>query len=217
MKKGSSSGQQNTTFIQRLLQRVNMKRVKWSEVYLATAGALHHLLVEGRRKRAAVKRQQQDMPLSELKSLKLEPGDIVYTPSSESTYYAGHMGIIGLDGKVYHVHPYGPVFADTLDWYLTRFYEGDRFIVFRSKLHQVGIRAAEWVQEHYKQVKFYRLQTNLLSVERNYCSKFIYQAYKFTSGLDLWGRKFAKLKQGFIYPFRIERSSDLDVLGTFYK
>ncbi|MEK3824167.1 MULTISPECIES: hypothetical protein [Paenibacillus] len=217
MKKGSSSGQQNTTFIQRLLQRVNMKRVKWSEVYLATAGALHHLLVEGRRKRAAVKRQQQDMPLSELKLLKLEPGDIVYTPSSESTYYAGHMGIIGLDGKVYHVHPYGPVFADTLDWYLTRFYEGDRFIVFRSKLHQVGMRAAEWVQEHYKQVKFYRLQTNLLSVERNYCSKFIYQAYKFTSGLDLWGRKFAKLKQGFIYPFRIERSSDLDVLGTFYK
>jgi uncharacterized protein YycO len=149
--------------------------------------------------------------------MKLEPGDILYTPSSESTYYAGHMGIVGLDGKVYHVHPYGPVFADTLDWYLTRFYEGDRFIVFRTKLRQVGTRAAEWVQENYEQVRFYRLQTNLLSIEQNYCSKFIYQAYKFTSGLDLWERKFAKMKQGFIYPFRIERSSNLDVLGTFYK
>lgn len=217
MKKNSASGQQNATFFQRVLQRLNRKRIKWSEVYLASAGALHRILVEGRRKRSAAKRLQEDMPLSTLKSMKLEPGDIVYTPSSESTYYAGHMGIIGLDGKVYHVHPYGPVFADTLDWYLTRFYEGDRFIVFRSKLRQVGTGAAEWVHEHYKQVKFYRLQTNLLSIERNYCSKFIYQAYKFTSGLDLWERKFAKLKQGFIYPFRIERSSDLDVLGTFYK
>ncbi|CAI6062180.1 hypothetical protein PAECIP112173_01832 [Paenibacillus sp. JJ-100] len=216
MKKSSPSGQ-SITFIQRLLNHMNKKPIAWSKIYLATAGALHRLFVEGRRNRAAARRKQQDMPLSALKSMKLEPGDIVYTPSSESTYYAGHMGIIGLDGKVYHVHPYGPVFADTLDWYLTRFYEGDRFIVFRSKLRQVGIGAAEWVQEHYKQVKFYRLQTNLLSIERNYCSKFIYQAYKFTSGLDLWGRKFTKMKQGFIYPFRIERSSDLDVLGTFYK
>ncbi|MGO4527555.1 hypothetical protein AB4Z30_00630 [Paenibacillus sp. 2TAF8] len=217
MKRSSTSGQQNATFIQRLLHRVNKKRIKWSAVYLATAGALHRLLVEGRRRRAAVKKQQRDLPLSVLKSMKLEPGDIVYTPSSESTYYAGHMGIIGLDGKVYHVHPYGPVFADTLDWYLTRFYQGDRFIVYRSKLRQVGSRAAEWVHEHYQQVKYYRLQTNLLSIERNYCSKFIYQAYNFTSGLDLWERKFVKHKQGFIYPFRIERSSDLDVLGTFYK
>ncbi|MBR2564002.1 MAG: hypothetical protein IKE29_05200 [Paenibacillus sp.] len=216
MKKSSPSGQ-GITFIQRLFNHVNKKPIAWSKIYLATAGALHRLFVEGRRNRAAARRKQQDMPLSVLKSMKLEPGDIVYTPSSESTYYAGHMGIIGLDGKVYHVHPYGPVFADTLDWYLTRFYEGDRFIVFRSKLRQVGIGAAEWVQEHCEQVKFYRLQTNLLSIERNYCSKFIYQAYKFTSGLDLWGRKFTPMKQGFIYPFRIERSSDLDVLGTFYK
>ncbi|MBU5352495.1 hypothetical protein KQI74_09405 [Paenibacillus barcinonensis] len=216
MKKNSPSTR-NVTFIQRMLNRINKKRIKWSEIYLGAAGALHRLLVEGRRKRAAARRQQQDLPLSVLTSMKLEPGDIVYTPSSESTYYAGHMGIIGLDGKVYHVHPYGPVFADTLDWYLTRFYEGDRFIVFRSRLRQVGDRAAEWVEDHYRQVKHYRLQTDLLSIERNYCSKFIYQAYKFTSGVDLWGRRFSKIKQGFIYPFRIERSADLDVLGTFYK
>ncbi|WP_342551779.1 hypothetical protein [Paenibacillus sp. FSL R7-0652] len=217
MKKSSPPRPQKVMLVQHWFKKVNKKRIKWSAVYLATAGALHRLLVEGRRQRAAVKRQQQDMPLSTLKSMKLEPGDILYTPSSESTYYAGHMGIVGLDGKVYHVHPYGPVFADTLDWYLTRFYEGDRFIVFRTKLRQVGTRAAEWVQENYEQVRFYRLQTNLLSIEQNYCSKFIYQAYKFTSGLDLWERKFAKMKQGFIYPFRIERSSNLDVLGTFYK
>ncbi|GGH42985.1 hypothetical protein GCM10008014_03550 [Paenibacillus silvae] len=216
MKKNSPSTR-NVTFIQRMLNRINKKRIKWSEIYLAAAGAIHRLLVERRRKRAAARRQQQDLPLSSLTSMKLEPGDIVYTPSSESTYYAGHMGIIGLDGKVYHVHPYGPVFADTLDWYLTRFYQGDRFIVFRSRLRQVGDRAAEWVEDHYQQVKYYRLQTDLLSIERNYCSKFIYQAYKFTSGLDLWGRRFSKIKQGFIYPFRIERSADLDVLGTFYK
>lgn len=186
-------------------------------MYLALAGVLHRLLVEGRRERSAAKRLHQDLPINVLGEMKLEPGDIVYTPSSESTYYAGHMGIIGLDGKVYHVHPYGPVFADSLEWYLTRFYEGDRFIVFRSRLNEAGMKAAGWVQDHYKKVKFYRLQTNLRSIERNYCSKFIYQAYQFTSGLDLWSRKFTRMNQGYIYPFRIERSSELDVLGTFYK
>ncbi|NMI06595.1 hypothetical protein HF638_21650 [Paenibacillus sp. SZ31] len=216
MKKGSQP-QQGFTFIQRWFKRPDKKKIKWSEMYLALAGALHRLLVEGRRERSAAKRLQQDLPINALGEMKLEPGDIVYTPSSESTYYAGHMGIIGLDGKVYHVHPYGPVFADSLDWYLTRFYEGDRFIVFRSRLNEAGMKAAGWVQEHYKQVKFYRLQTNLRSIERNYCSKFIYQAYQFTSGLDLWSRKFTRMNQGYIYPFRIERSPELDVLGTFYK
>lgn len=194
------------------------KRIPYAKIYLKSAGMLHRLLVDGRRKRAAARRADRDQPLAALIDLALEPGDIIYTPSSESTYYAGHMGIIGLDGKVYHVHPYGPVFADSIDGYLTRFYEGDRFIVFRSRLSQAGQKAAEWVQTHYKQVKHYRLQTNLLSIERNYCSKFVYQAYRFTSGIDLWSRKFAgSLTQGYIYPFRIERSPDLDVLGTFYK
>lgn len=216
MKKGSQP-QRGFTFIQRWFKRPDMKKIKWSELYLALAGALHRLLVEGRRERSAAKRLRQDLPINALGEMKLEPGDIVYTPSSESTYYAGHMGIIGLDGKVYHVHPYGPVFADSLEWYLTRFYEGDRFIVFRSRLNEAGMKAAGWVHDHYKQVKFYRLQTNLRSIERNYCSKFIYQAYQFTSGLDLWSRKFTRMNQGYIYPFRIERSSELDVLGTFYK
>ncbi|WP_413407999.1 hypothetical protein [Paenibacillus amylolyticus] len=216
MKKGSQP-QRGFTFIQRWFKRSDKKKIKWSEMYLALAGALHRLLVEGRRERSAAKRLHQDLPINALGEMKLEPGDIVYTPSSESTYYAGHMGIIGLDGKVYHVHPYGPVFADSLEWYLTRFYEGDRFIVFRSRLNEAGMKAAGWVQDHYKQVKFYRLQTNLRSIERNYCSKFIYQAYQFTSGLDLWSRKFTRMNQGYIYPFRIERSSELDVLGTFYK
>ncbi|MFS0871380.1 hypothetical protein [Paenibacillus xylanilyticus] len=201
----------------RWVKRFKIKRIKYAAIYLAVAGALHRLLVEGRRERSAAKRLQQDLPVTELGQMDLKPGDIVYTPSSESTYYAGHMGIIGLDGKVYHVHPYGPVFADSLEWYLTRFYEGDRFIVFRSRLNQAGQRAAEWVQEHYKQVKFYRLQTNLRSIERNYCSKFVYQAYQFTSGLDLWSRRFSRFNQGYIYPFRIERSPALEVLGTFYK
>lgn len=201
----------------RWVKRLKIKRIKYAAIYLAVAGALHRLLVESRRERSAAKRLQQDLPVAELGQMKLEPGDIVYTPSSESTYYAGHMGIIGLDGKVYHVHPYGPVFADSLEWYLTRFYEGDRFIVFRSRLNQAGQRAAEWVHEHYKQVKFYRLQTNLRSIERNYCSKFVYQAYQFTTGLDLWSRRFTRFNQGYIYPFRIERSPALEVLGTFYK
>ncbi|WP_418038397.1 MULTISPECIES: hypothetical protein [Paenibacillus] len=201
----------------RWVKRFKIKRIKYAAIYLAVAGALHRLLVESRRERSAAKRLQQDLPVAALGQMKLEPGDIVYTPSSESTYYAGHMGIIGLDGKVYHVHPYGPVFADSLEWYLTRFYEGDRFIVFRSRLNQAGLRAAEWVHEHYKQVKFYRLQTNLRSIERNYCSKFVYQAYQFTSGLDLWSRRFTRFNQGYIYPFRIERSPALEVLGTFYK
>ncbi|WP_405153109.1 hypothetical protein [Paenibacillus sp. FSL K6-0108] len=214
MKKES---QRISTFIHRWFKGPEKKRIKWSEVYLAVAGKMHRLLVEGRRERSAARRLHQDLPIIALGQMELEPGDILYTPSSESTYYAGHMGIIGLDGKVYHVHPYGPVFADSLDWYITRFYEGDRFIVFRSRLNQAGVKAAQWVHDHYKQVKFYRLQTNLRSIERNYCSKFIYQAYQFTSGLDLWSRKFVKLNQGYIYPFRIERSPALEVLGTFYK
>ncbi|WP_458119973.1 hypothetical protein [Paenibacillus sp. Z6-24] len=201
----------------RLFDKDHDNRIQWAEIYLAVGGVLHRALVEAPRRRAAVRRQQQDLPVSRIRETPLLPGDIIYTPSSESTYYAGHMGILGMDGRVYHVHPFGPVFSDTVEWYIKRFYVGDRFVVFRSRQPQAGEQAARWAQEHYKQVTAYRLHTGLDNVQRNYCSKFIYQAYLFTSGIDIWAKGRTRTRQGYIYPFRIVKSKELDMIASYYR
>ncbi|WP_411343703.1 hypothetical protein ACE3MZ_19145 [Paenibacillus sp. WLX1005] len=205
------------SFLRKWLDRDQDHRIKWAEVYLAIGGVFHRALVETPRKRAAARRQESDLPVSRIREIPLEPGDILYTPSSESTYYAGHMGILGTDGRVYHVHPFGPVFSDTVEWYVKRFYVGDRFVVFRARHEDVGVLAAEWAEQYYKQVKAYRLHTGMDDVTNNYCSKFIDQAYRFTSGTDIWGKGKRKIRHGYIYPFRIVKSAELKVVGTYYR
>ncbi len=193
------------------------QKIQWAQVYLAVVGAIHRVIVEQPRKWTATRQQQADLPVSQIRQLPLQAGDILYTPSSESTYYAGHMGILGEDGKVYHVHPYGPVFSDSVEWYVKRFYDQDRFIVFRPQSAEAGQAAALWAQEHYQQVQAYRLNTNLDQIERSYCSKFIYQAYLFTSGINVWPRPLKLGNHGYIYPFRIMRSKQLKIVESFYR
>ncbi|WP_322906765.1 hypothetical protein [Paenibacillus campi] len=205
------------SFMRAWLDRDHDQRIKWAEVYLALGGIVHRALVEAPRRRAAAQRQHEDIPVSRMREIPLLPGDILYTPSSESTYYAGHMGIIGTDGRVYHVHPFGPVFADTVEWYVKRFYSGDRFIVFRALRAEVGTEAAAWAEQHVRQVQAYRLHTDMDHIEHNYCSKFIDQAYRFTSGTDIWGKGKRKLRHGYLYPFRIVKSKQLQVLGTYFR
>ncbi len=209
--------QQFKSFMSSWMDRDHDGRIKWAEVYLAIVGMFHRAFVEAPRRRAAARRQEEDIPVSRIRDIALIPGDILYTPSSESTYYAGHMGIIGTDGRVYHVHPFGPVFSDTVEWYVKRFYTGDRFIVFRAQNEEAGAEAAAWAQQHVGQVQAYRLHTGMDDIEHNYCSKFIDQAYRFTSGTDIWGKGRRKLRHGYIYPFRIVHSKQLKVMGTYFR
>ncbi len=205
------------SFVQAVFDRDQDGHIKWAEIYLAIAGVFHRALVEAPRRRAAVRRQAEDVPVSRIRDIPLLPGDIIYTPSSESTYYAGHMGILGTDGRVYHVHPFGPVFSDTVEWYVKRFYRGDRFIVFRARHEEVGVEAAAWAEQHVHEVKAYRLYTGMDDIEHNYCSKFIDQAYRFTSGTDIWGKGKRKLRHGYLYPFRIVKSKQLRMIGSYYR
>lgn len=55
--------QRISTFIHRWFKGPEKKRIKWSEVYLAVAGKMHRLLVEGRRARSAARRLHQDLPI----------------------------------------------------------------------------------------------------------------------------------------------------------
>ncbi|WPP42287.1 hypothetical protein SK066_04855 [Paenibacillus hunanensis] len=205
------------SFLQKVFDRDQDGRIQWAEVYLAVAGVFHRALVEVPRRRAAVRQQKEDLPVSRIREIPLLAGDIIYTPSSESTYYAGHMGILGTDGRVYHVHPFGPVFSDTVEWYVKRFYAGDRFIVFRAQDEGVGAEAAAWAEQHVHTVTAYRLNTGMDDIEHNYCSKFIDQAYRFTSGTDIWGKGKRKLRHGYLYPFQIVKSRQLHMVGSYYR
>lgn len=50
------------------------KRIPYAKIYLKSAGMLHRLLVEGRRKRAAARRADRDQPLAALIDLALSKG-----------------------------------------------------------------------------------------------------------------------------------------------
>ncbi|WP_117168326.1 hypothetical protein [Paraliobacillus sediminis] len=111
------------------------------------------------------------------KIIPLQPGDIIYSSKSFSTFLVGHCSIVGHDNKIYHSHPKG-AFADTLKQYISRHPYGGRLTLIRPL--RGGEESASWAQGNIKHVTRYSFHPHLNNIQMNYCSKFVWQAYWFS-------------------------------------
>ncbi|MFB5762684.1 hypothetical protein [Paenibacillus medicaginis] len=151
----------------------------------------------------------------------MRPGDIIYNPKSISTFFAGHVAIVGPDYKLRHSHPYGPGISETLESYISRFSSGDQFTVLRPR-GGIGAAAAQWSLNNINKVKAYNFAPGMADIANNYCSKFVWQAYWYGEHKDVaFGNKYNSVgpPAGIVYviPHYILDSPDMAIQGVFYK
>ena len=142
----------------------------------------------------------------------MHPGDILYSTIGRATYYVGHIVIIGTDylmkesipGK-----PSGHALTPLQFWHRHR--SGDKITLLRSKVG--AFAAADWATKNLHLIKDYNvLNTNLHTIEKNYCSKWIVQAYYFGANVKLKDN----LHQ-FIPPQYFKRTEKLTKIAVFSK
>lgn len=149
-------------------------------------------------------------------NIEIKPGDIIYSPKGKSTYFVGHLGIVGTDYRVYHSHPLASdgSFVDTIDDYIGRFEVGDEFSLLRPRFAD-ATKAAKMAMALINDIQRYALDINLGDVANNYCSKFVWQAYYYSSFTDITGNYNDYSTRDYILPSQIKNASGLYRAGSF--
>ncbi|QHZ58100.1 hypothetical protein M655_021945 [Brevibacillus sp. NSP2.1] len=138
----------------------------------------------------------------------MKPGDVLYSKKSFSTFFVGHVAIVGPDYDIIHVHPKGPWFVEDIDYYVSRFRDGDKIEVLRPR--SGASKAAKWAINHIDDVKKYYFNMDLDNIELSYCSKFIWQAFYYGYNLDITGMGLTdRSRATHIYPNDVRDSDHL--------
>lgn len=143
-------------------------------------------------------------------NINILPGDILYSTIGRSTYFVGHTVIVGTDLLMKESIPGKPSgHTLTIEQFWNRHHAGDKVTLLRSK---VGAQeAASWATENLHRVKDYQiLNTDIHTLEKNYCSKWIVQAYYYGSNVKL-----ADNINRFISPQYFTRTEKLDKIAVF--
>lgn len=153
----------------------------------------------------------------------MRAGDIVYSSKSfgSSTAIVGHVGIVGSDLNVYHVNPAAGNAgkSDGIYAYSSRHGKGETIKVYRSA-H--GVKAAEWAKNNYASISTYYIpwaswdNFKLGSLDPNYCSKFIWQAFYYGNNkTDYIIGYYDEKKEAYVTPSQVIGSNDLTYAGSF--
>lgn len=117
------------------------------------------------------------------KDFKLQPGDIILTKGPVLFGFFGHSSIaIDHDTVLQIEGPGDKPIVESFESFKHRFGDGknDWIKFYRSVKPGAGIKAAQWAKAHYKDSdKTYLVTLNLKSENYTYCTKIIYQAYKY--------------------------------------
>jgi len=149
-------------------------------------------------------------------NIKVQAGDIIHSPKSISTFFVGHIGIVGPDLNVYHVHPHGPGLVQGLFSYINNFDPGDKFTVLRVR-NGNPVAAANWAKNNIGKVQSYSFNAVPSNIANNYCSKFVWQAYFYGTGKELlWGGTSVD-PLTYIRPSEILNSSQVITTAVFYR
>lgn len=130
----------------------------------------------------------------------LRPGDILYSGKHKYTWGVGHVGIVGTDGLVRHVIPYGKQ-MHSIDDFFRNFVHVS---VLRYKCEKVSYEAAEMSELLFNEIERYSLHPSLRKVSRNHCTKYVWQSFFYSQSRDvLWqltdGMKLVIVPSLFIY------------------
>lgn len=141
----------------------------------------------------------------------MKPGDILYSTIGRSTYYVGHSVIVGTDYLIKESIPGKPSgHTLTIGQFWGRHNKGDKITLLRAK--KGAKEAARWATDHLENVKDYFIGNfNIKNVEKNYCSKFIVQAYYYGANVKL-----ANSLNRFISPQHLNRTPKLEKVALFF-
>ncbi|MFB9324636.1 hypothetical protein ACFFSY_01620 [Paenibacillus aurantiacus] len=127
--------------------------------------------------------------------------------------------------RVYHVNPVNDPGmgeggkSDTLTTYRNRHNAGETIKVYRAA-H--GVKAAEWAMNNYSSIDGYYIpwaswdDFKLGSLDPNYCSKFIWQAFYYGNNkTDYIIGYYTDTKEAYVTPLQVIQSSDLTLAGSF--
>ncbi|MCZ0704558.1 uncharacterized protein YycO [Natronobacillus azotifigens] len=142
----------------------------------------------------------------------MQPGDIIYSSKSMSTFLIGHCGIVGHDLRIYHAHPKGAL-SDTWEQYVTRHLFDGKIIILRPQ--NGANKVASWAENNIHLVKKYFFTRELSNQQSNYCSKFVWQAFWFSLKEDITGKGLAVDQVRWIYPKSIRRAANLKEVGRW--
>ncbi|MFR6909157.1 YiiX/YebB-like N1pC/P60 family cysteine hydrolase [Streptococcus pneumoniae] len=112
----------------------------------------------------------------------LKSGDILISNATSSKGLTGHAAIAISGNKVLHIHSAGHHPAvHSLSWLKKRYAKKGKWLkIYRSKNSKAGAKAASWAKKNYVGKKYkYGINMKLKSKNPTYCSKIIYQAYKY--------------------------------------
>lgn len=133
------------------------------------------------------------------------PGDVLYSHKTAiSSLVVGHSGIVGEDFRIYHVNRWGRFgHADKMSVYLSRHKPGEKLTILRYEFAEDASKAARWAKQHIQDVEKYAYTRDLTDYRKNYCSKFVWQAFYFGSKVDLTSYAAKRPLNRFIKPFQI--------------
>lgn len=145
-------------------------------------------------------------------NIEMLPGDILYSTVGRSTYYVGHTVIVGSDYLMKEAIPGKPSgHTLTAEQFWHRHHPRDQITLLRSKAG--ANEAAKWATDHLHLVKEYTvLNHNIESIEKNYCSKLIVQAYYYGANVKL-----TNYLNRFISPQFLKRTKRLEKIAVFIK
>lgn len=152
---------------------------------------------------------QQTYPYSHVEIM---PGDILYSSIGKSTYYVGHIVIVGPNYNIIESLP-GKPSGHTLTpyQYWHRHNQGDKITLLRSK-HGAS-DAAKWAYTNVGDVENYTvLNYNLKSLKNNYCSKWILQAFYYGANIKL-----TPFLNTLVLPQAFKQMKSLDKVAVFLK
>lgn len=117
------------------------------------------------------------------KSLQLKPGDIIITKGPVLFGFFGHSSIAIDHQTVLQIEgPGNKPITESFTSYRNRFGTGKNewVKVYRCVKPGAGLQAAHWAKENYENSNSrYLITLNLTSKKFTYCTKIIYQAYKY--------------------------------------
>lgn len=145
-------------------------------------------------------------------NIPMQRGDILYSSIGRSTYFVGHVVIVGSDWMMKESipgWPSGHSLSPEQFWH--RHQKGDRITILRTP--RGAKQAAEWARDAIANVKHYNLLNyNMHSIAYNYCSKFVMQAFYFGANVKLFS-----ILQRLVTPQQFLRTKSLEKIARIEK
>lgn len=129
--------------------------------------------------------------LSMAKAPTLKAGDVIITNATSSFGLTGHAAIAINSNKILDIPaPKKLVRTQTVSSFISS-YKNGWIKVYRPTNSAWGSKAANWAKINYENSKAtYRITTDINSTKETYCSKIVFQAYKFGVGRSAFNTYF---------------------------